>query len=315
VLVSETELFVGIDVSKANLDIAFDSGEAKSVVNDDAGIATLVEDLKKSQPQLVVLEATGGLELAVTAALTVAGISVAVVNPRQVRDLARALGRLAKTDRLDARVLAQFGKAVRPQARPVRDAQSQALEDLVARRRQLVEMLTSEKNRLSMSRRTSASDIRAHIRWLEKRLKKIDQDLNNAIKRSPVWRENDELLQSVPGVGSVVSMTMLANLPELGTLNRKQIAALVGVAPLNRDSGPRRGSRCIWGGRADVRRALYMAVVAAIRCNQAIRAFWQRLRKAGKKPKVALVACMRKLLAILNAMLRFRTQWRGVPAT
>lgn len=307
---NQADVFVGIDVSKATLEVAFEPDkEPKTISNDDNGIAALVKELTNDRPQLVVLEATGGLELAITAALTIADIPVVVVNPRQVRDFAKAVGRLAKTDRLDARILAHFAKAVRPEPRPVRDAESQALEDLVSRRRQIVEMITAEKNRLSMSRRTTASDIRAHIRWLEKRLDNIDEDIAGTIKRSSVWREKDDLLRSVPGVGSVLSMTLLASLPELGTLNRKEVAALVGVAPLNRDSGPRRGTRCIWGGRADVRRSLYMGVVTAIRCNPTIRAFWDRLRKAGKKPKVALVACMRKLLTILNAVLRFRIPW------
>lgn len=309
---SQHELFVGIDVSKATLEVAFEPGRgARVFTNNDAGIASLVTELQRDPPTLVVLEATGGLELAATAALTLAPIPVVVVNPRQVRDFAKATGRLAKTDRLDAQVLAHFAKAVRPAPRPIRNAESQALEDLVARRRQIVEMITAEKNRLSMSRRTTAKDIETHIRWLEKRLERIDNDLSNSLKRSPVWRENDDLLRSVPGVGPVLSVTLLASLPELGVLNRKEIAALVGVAPLNRDSGPRRGTRCIWGGRADVRRSLYMAVVTAIRCNSTIRAFWERLRKAGKRPKVALVACMRKLLTILNAMIRSRRPWQG----
>ncbi len=310
-MTSSLDVYVGIDVSKKQLDLAFepDNG-AKQFSNDDVGIAELVAQLKSPVPRLVVLEATGGLELLVTAALAVAGVPVVVVNPRQVRDFAKAIGRLAKTDQLDARVLALFAKAVQPEPRPVRDAESQALEDFVARRRQIVEMITAEKNRLSMSRRATAQDIEVHIRWLEKRLTKVDSDLHDRLKQSPVWRAKDELLRSVPGVGPVLSVTLMASVPELGKLNRKQIAALVGVAPLNRDSGGRRGTRAIWGGRADVRRALYMASVAAIRCNPVIRDFWQRLRNAGKKPKLALVACMRKLLVTLNAMIRSGAPWR-----
>ncbi len=310
-MTSSLDVYVGIDVSKKQLDLAFepDNG-AKQFSNDDVGIAELVAQLKSPIPRLVVLEATGGLELLVTAALAVAGVPVVVVNPRQVRDFAKAIGRLAKTDQLDARVLALFAKAVQPEPRPVRDAENQALEDFVARRRQIVEMITAEKNRLSMSRRATAQDIEVHIRWLEKRLTKVDSDLHDRLKQSPVWRAKDELLRSVPGVGPVLSVTLLASVPELGKLNGKQIAALVGVAPLNRDSGGRRGTRAIWGGRADVRRALYMASVAAIRCNPVIRDFWQRLRNAGKKPKLALVACMRKLLVTLNAMIRSGAPWR-----
>ncbi len=310
-MASSLDVYVGIDVSKKQLDLAFepDNG-AKQFSNDDVGITALVAQLTSQAPRLVVLEATGGLELSVTAALAVAGVPVVVVNPRQVRDFAKAIGRLAKTDQLDARALAMFGKAVQPEPRPVRDAESQAIEDFVVRRRQIVEMITAEKNRLSMSRRTTGKDIEVHIRWLEKRLAKVDNDLHDRLKQSPVWRAKDELLRSVPGVGPVLSVTLLASLPELGKLDRKQIAALVGVAPLNRDSGGRRGTRTIWGGRADVRRGLYMASVTAIRCNPVIRDFWERLRKAGKKPKLALVACMRKLLVTLNAMLRSGIPWR-----
>ena len=233
-----------------------------------------------------------------------------MVNPRQVREFARATGRLAKTDRLDAQVLARFGEAVKPPVRPLKDEQAQALEALVMRRSQLVTMLTAEKNRRANAPRVIRRSIDEHIRWLEKRLSGFDDELSDLIRATPIWRERDELLRSVPGVGTVLSVTLLAHLPELGTLTRKQIAALAGLAPFNRDSGTLRGSRCIWGGRAQVRRVLYMATVAAIRANPAIRSFYTTLRQRGKHPKPALTACMRKLLVILNAVLRTNTPWQ-----
>ena len=267
--------------------------------------------LKRFGPDdFVILEATGGLEAPVASVLAAAGIAVAIVNPRQVRDFARATGRLAKTDRLDAEVLARFGEAVKPAARPLADEQAAALEALVTRRRQLVEMLTAEKNRRSMAPKVSHRSIDEHIRWLEKRLSGFDEELSTVIRNTPLWRERDELLRSVPCVGQVLSSTLLASLPELGRLDRKQIAALVGLAPFNRDSGSLPGSRCIWGGRAEVRRVLYMATVAGIRSNPAIRTFYLRLRAGGKHAKPALTACMRKLLVILNAMLRTNTHWK-----
>jgi len=250
------------------------------------------------------------LETAVASALAAAGIAVAIVNPRQVRDFARATGRLAKTDRLDAEVLARFGEAVRPEARPLADEHAQALEALVTRRRQLVEMLTAEKNRRTRAPKVLHRSIDEHIRWLEKRLSVFDDELGELIRSTPLWRERDELLRSVPGVGKVLSSTLLAQLPELGTLNRKQIAALAGLAPFNRDSGSMRGSRCIWGGRAQVRRVLYMATVAGVRSNPTIRTFYLRLRTNGKHAKPALIACMRKFLVILNAMLHDKTHWQ-----
>lgn len=308
---SETECFIGIDVCKAQLDVADPSREGRwSVPNDPRGIDALVQRLKALTPTLVVLEATGGLQMPAVAALELAGLPVAVVNPRQARDFAKAVGQLAKTDRIDAAMLARFGQALRPEPRPLKPAQTQALEALVGRRRQLLEMLTAERNRLERAPACLHPDLKVHIRWLEKRLKHIDINLGKAVKATPAWRARDELLRSTPGVGSVLSASLLAQLPELGTLNRRQIAALVGVAPFNCDSGTYRGTRHIWGGRASLRAVLYMATLAAIRCNSTIRAFYERLRGAGKVFKVAITACMRKLLTILNAMVRTNTAWQ-----
>ena len=305
----EMRRFVGIDVAKAALDVFVGSaGTAFTVANDEVGIRDLVSQLVPAD--FVILEATGGLETPVASALAAARIAVAIVNPRQVRDFARATGRLAKTDRLDAEVLAHFGEAVRPAARPLADEQAQALEALVTRRRQLVEMLTAEKNRRARAPKVLHRSIDEHIRWLEKRLLVFDDELGELIRNTPLWRERDELLRSVPGVGKVLSSTLLAQLPELGMLNRKQIAALAGLAPFNRDSGSMRGRRCIWGGRAQVRRVLYMATVAGVRSNPAIRTFYLRLRANGKHAKPALIACMRKFLVILNAMLHHKTHWQ-----
>ena len=302
--------YVGIDVAKAHLDVAVRPDDKQwRVVNDEEGIGTLVSRLEELGPALVVLEATGGLELAVTVALAAAELPVVVVNPRQVRDFARATGRLAKTDRLDAQVIARFGEAVKPTLRPLPNAETQALEAQVARRRQVVAMLTAEKNRLHAARPTVRQEILRHISWLQKSLKRLDADLGEALHHSPLWREQDNLLQSVPGVGPVLSLTLLAELPELGTLDRRQIASLVGVAPLNRDSGTFRGQRTVWGGRARVRAALYMGTLAATRFNPVIKAFYDRLRAANKPTKLALTACMRKLLVILNSMLKRRTHW------
>jgi transposase len=271
--------------------------------------AALGERSRLKPTDFVIVEATGGLETPVASALAAAGIAVAIVNPRQVRDFARATGRLAKTDALDAEILARFGEAVRPQARPLADEQAQALEALVTRRRQWVEMLTAEKNRRANAPKVLHRSIDEHIRWLEKRLSGFDDELGELIRTTPLWRERDELLRSVAGVGKVLSSTLLAHLPELGMLNRKQIAALAGLAPFNRDSGKLRGSRCIWGERAQVRRVLYMAVVAAVRSNPVIKNFYAQLRARGKYPKSALTACMRKLLVILNTMLHNKTHW------
>jgi transposase len=306
----EVKRFVGIDVAKAALDVCIGSeGTAFSIANEEVGIRQLLRALTPAD--FVIMEATGGLEVPIASALASAGLAVAIVNPRQVRDFARATGRLAKTDRLDAQILARFGETVRPAPRPLATEEAQALEALVTRRRQLVEMLTAEKNRRSMAPKVLHRSIDEHIRWLKKRLSGLDEELGTMIRETPLWRERDELLRSVPGVGQVLSSTLLAQLPELGTLNRKQIAALAGLAPFNRDSGALRGSRCIWGGRAEIRRVLYMATVAGIRSNPIIRTFYLQLRARGKHAKRALTACMRKLLVILNAMLRSKTHWQA----
>jgi transposase len=304
-------MFIGIDVAKAQLEFACQpSAETGTVPNDDGGIRELVARCQALAPTLLVLEATGGYEAAVVAALATAGLPVVVANPRQVRDFAKATGRLAKTDALDAQVLALFAERVRPAPRPLPDDAVQALDARLTRRRQLIEMLTAERNRLLVARPAVRRDLQQHIRFLERRLREADDDLHTAVKASPLWRVKDDLLQSVPGVGRVVSLTLLAELPELGRLSHKEIAALVGVAPLNRDSGTLRGKRLVYGGRAPVRAALYMAALVASKCNPVIRAFYQRLRAAGKPAKVALTACMRKLLIILNAIARSGTPWR-----
>lgn len=304
------ECYVGIDVSKQTLDVALGvEGERWTLPYTDGEVKQWVVRLEEVRPHLIVLEATGGLEASLVAALTTQGLSAVVVNPRQVRDFARSVGRLAKTDRLDAGMLALFGERVRPEVRPLKDEETQALEALLQRRRQLVEMLTMERQRLLQANARVRKDVKAHIAWLVRRVKDVDGELGNAIKDSPVWRVKEELLQSVPGVGRVLTLTLLAHLPELGYLNRREMASLVGVAPFNCDSGQWRGRCRIWGGRASVRRVLYMAVVAAIRCNPVIRTFYERLRQAGKPAKVALTACMRKLLTILNAMLRHGSRW------
>ena len=304
-------VYVGIDVAKDWLDVAQRPGGGSwRVSSDETGVVALVERLKGVRPTLVVLEATGGLQIPAVAALAAAGLRTAVVNPRQVRQFAGATGRLAKTDAIDAQVLAQFGEAVRPEVRPLPDAATQELSALVARRRQLIEMLTAEKNRLRVATKKVRPNIEAHIHWLERELLDLDAGLGETIRSSPVWREQDNLLRSVPGVGPVLSFVLLADLPELGKLSRKEIAALVGVAPLNRDSGQFRGRRQVWGGRSHVRTALYMATLVASRYNPAIKSFYQRLLSVGKPKKVALTACMRKLLTILNAMMRHQAPWR-----
>jgi transposase len=302
--------FIGIDVAKAQFEFACrPSGETGSVPNAEEGIRELVAHCQALTPTLIVLEATGGYEAALVAALATVGLPLVVVNPRQVRDFAKATGQLAKTDAIDARVLALFAERVRPQPRALPDEAVQALDALLTRRRQLVEMLTAERNRLLVARAPVRRDLQQHIRFLERRLREADDDLHTAVKASPLWRVKDDLLQSVPGVGRVVSLTLLAELPELGRLSHKEIAALVGVAPLNRDSGTLRGKRLVYGGRAQVRAALYMAALVASKCNPVIRIFYRRLRAAGKPAKVALIACMRKLLTILNAIARDGTPW------
>jgi transposase len=308
--------YVGIDVSKATLEVAVrPSGEAWQSTNDEAGIAALVNRIQALAAQLIVLEATGGLERMVAAALALAELSVAVVNPRQVRNFAKATGRLAKTDAVDAAVLAHFAQALQPTPRPLPDAQSQALAALVERRRQLVSMLTAEKNRLQRALPAVHAKVAAHIAWLEQALAEVDDELDQLLRASPLWRERDQLQRSVPGVGPAVSRTLLAHLPELGQGSVKHLAMLVGLAPLNRDSGAWRGSRAIWGGRQHVRAALYMAALVGVRHNPVLHAFYERLVAGGKPKKVALTACMHKLLTILHAVLRDRTPWTPVHAT
>jgi transposase len=313
-------MFVGIDVSKDRLDVAVHGDSTRlQVGRDEAGLAQLVVGLRSlSAPvRLVVMEATGGYERDVAAALAAAKIPVAVVNARQARDFARALGRLAKTDTVDATVLAAFAEAVKPAAQPIADELSQQLEALLTRRTQLVQMLASEKNRraLFLVQRTSkrgaqvTMSVDEHIEWLEKKIKAIDDEIDTTIKKSPVWREHDDLLRSVPGVGPVTSRVLIGYLPELGTLNRKEIASLVGLAPFNNDSGKRVGKRSIWGGRGYIRSVLFMATVTAVRFNPDLKVFYERLLAAGKVAKVALTAVMRKLIVRLNAMMRSRSRW------
>jgi transposase len=306
----EAEVGVGIDVSKACLDVALGSqGELFSVANDCDGIRIIIQGLSKLSVARVVVEATGGLESAVVAELGLAGLPVVVVNPRQVRDFARAIGQLAKTDSLDARVLALFGERIRPALRPLATEQERELKALVVRRRQVLEMIVAERNRVAGAPKVVQRQLRSHIDWLLKQLHRLDHDLDQALRTSPLWREQEDLLKSVPGVGPVLCATLLSALPELGRLNRKQIAALVGVAPLARDSGTLRGHRMVWGGRGSVRAVLYMSTLVAVRHNPVLSAFYLRLRNAGKPPKVALVAAMHKLLTILNAILKNRTLW------
>jgi transposase len=305
-------LFVGLDVAKHRVDAHLrPTDETLSVAADEAGLATLAQWLQSRTPALVVLEATGGYEISVAAALATVGIPVAVVNPRQIRDFARATGQLAKTDALDARAIALFAEAVHPPARPLATEQAQVLSELVTRRRQLVEMLGAETNRRHQVRdRQLQQRIDAHIQWLRQALAKLEEDLGDSVRSSPVWRERENLLTSVPGIGPVTAFTLIAELPELGLLDRRAIAALAGLAPMNRDSGTLRGRRMITGGRPTVRRALYMATVSALRCNPIIAGFYARLTAHGRPNKVALIAAMRKLLTILNAIVRDRTLWQ-----
>jgi transposase len=305
-------IFVGIDVAKQHLDIHVrPTDERFRLLRDEAGLGNLVERLRPLGPVLVVLEATGGYEVPVAAALGSAGLPVAVANPRQIRDFARATGQLAKTDTLDALIIALFAEAVQPEARPLPTAQAQALGELVARRRQLTDMLGAESNRQQQAHDPRLQRrIATHIRWLTKALAELEADLDDTIRSSPLWRAQDNLLQSVPGVGGVTAFTLIADLPELGHLDRRKIAALVGIAPLNRDSGAWRGRRMIAGGRPTVRCVLYMAALTAIRFNPVIAHFYQRLTAAGRPKKVALIAAMRKLLTMLNAILRDQRPWQ-----
>jgi transposase len=311
------DVFVGIDVSKSRLDVAVrPSGEVWQLSNDEEGFATLVGKLKPLEPQLVVMEATGGYQAPLAAALTVAGVAVAVVNPRQVRDFGRATGQLAKTDALDAEIIARFGEALKPEPRRMPDDETQALQALVMRRRQLVDMIVAETNRLATALKPVRGDIEEHISWMKRRLKDVDDDLYGSLKKSPLWRVKEQILRSAPGIGRVTTCALVAQLPELGSLSARKISALVGVAPFNRDSGTLRGKRATWGGRASVRHTLYMATLTAIRCSPTLGAFYDRLRTAGKPAKVAHVACMRKLLVRLNAMVRSGTAWtEDVPLT
>ena len=306
-----SELFVGIDVSKAELEVALGpEGELETFANAPQGLRDLMAVLQRRSPALVVLEATGGYETSAVIALAAAGIDVAVVNPRWVRDFAKATGQLAKTDRLDAQMLARYAEAIRPQPRALPDELTRELQALVTRRNQLVQMLAAEKNRQGTAAATIRRQIQAHVKWLQKQIARLDDELDQCVRSHPVWQEQEQLLRSVKGVGPVVARCLLAELPELGTLNHKQIAALVGVAPLNCDSGKHQGRRRIWGGRKRVRSMLYMAVLSAVRHNVVIRPFYERLLAAGKLPKVALTACMRKLLVILNAILRTGVAWQ-----
>lgn len=307
---AQESIFAGIDVAKERLDLALrPSGTVRTVAYDAAGISGLVSELQSLEPSAVVLESTGGLELPLASALAAASLPVVVVNPRQVRDFAKATGRLAKTDALDAQIIAHFAEAVRPAIRPLPDSDTQELHSLNARRTQVVEMLVAEKNRLGRAGQAVRPRIRAHVEWLEQELKDLDRGLRDMLRRSPVWREQDDLLRSVPGVGPQLSVTLLADLPELGALGRRQIAALAGVAPMNRDSGTMRGRRTVSGGRGRVRTVLYMGALVASQHNPVIRSFYQRLLAAGKTKKLALTACMRKLLTILNSMMKSGQRW------
>jgi len=310
------ETYVGVDVSKARLDVAIHGGAAWSVAHDPCGLAALVTRLHALAPALVVCEATGGWEGALVTALHAAALPVAVVNPRQARDFARGTGKLAKTDTLDAAALAHFAQAIQPAAQPAPDAATVTLRAVLARRAELVALRAGERSRLALAHAVVARHIDAHCVWLDAAITALDTELAALVEASEAWRARRALLESVPGVGPVLATTLLAALPELGTLSHKQVAALVGVAPLNRDSGTRRGRREIWGGRTAVRGALYMATLAATRCNPVIRAHFQQLRERGKAFKVAMVACMHKLLTILNAMMKEQTPWHpGVPTT
>jgi len=303
-------VFIGIDVSKAHLDVAIHgSSEVRRVRNDEKGIEELVSEFLDVRPTLVVLEATGGFEMPVAVALAAVQVPLVIVNPRQTRDFARSTGQLSKTDAIDAHGLALFAARVRPEVRELPSEEAQELDALVSRRRQIVGMLTQEKNRLGFALGPVQKGIRKHITWLERQLSDVDADLDARIRKSPVWASKSDLLQSVPGVGPNLSRTLIAELPELGTLTHKQIAALVGVAPRARDSGKFRGKRMIWGGRAPVRTALYLSVWSASRWNPVIRLFYDRLRAQGKPPRVAQTACMRKLITILNAMVRDGRFW------
>jgi transposase len=308
---TEEEVFIGIDISKTQMDVAvWDQKETWEFSNEATGRRELVEKAKELKPSLIVIEASGGIEQPIVAELYVEKIPVTIVNPTRVRNFARSTGQLAKTDKLDAKLIAHFAQAVRPQVRPLRTAEQEHLNALVTRRRQVVQILTAEKNRRFTTYSTLRKRLQQHIEWLNAELEALDEEIEQYIQESPSWRKNAKLLRSVPGVGPVTAATLLAELPELGTRNRQQIAALVGVAPLNKDSGKMRGKRRVFGGRAPVRRALYMAALVATRVNPIIRSFYEHLIAQGKEKKVALTACMRKLLVILNSMIRTQQTWR-----
>lgn len=309
--VKMSKVYAGIDISKEFLDMAIlPSGEIKRYANDERGIENLASRLKRFSVLLVVMEPTGGLEAPLAAALTLEGINIAVVNARQIRDYAKARGKLAKTDKLDAIIMAEFAAVIKPPVREFRDEETEDIKAIVSRRRQLLEMLKAENNRLAIARKSLKPNILDHIEYLKKEIADWDRDLRERIEDSPIWRVKDNLLQSIPGVGKVLSATLLAELPELGKLNRRQIAALVGVAPFNRDSGLMRGKRSVWGGRASVRAVLYMAALVSTRFNPVIKSFYQRLLEKGKAKKVAIVACMRRLLTIMNAILKTKKAWQ-----
>lgn len=308
----KSNVFIGVDVSKERLDVAVrPSGEHNSFTNDEAGIAQMTDCLGRLSPEMILFEATGGWQMNAVNALAARRLPVVIINPRQVRDFAKATGQLAKTDTIDAGILAHFAEAVRPEIRELKPLEARKLEALNTRRRQIVEMLTAERNRLITAPEWTRPDIEEHIAILKKRLAAINKDIDKLIRQSPLWREKDKILKSFPGVGPVTASTMLSDLPELGTLNPKAIAALVGVAPLNCDSGNYQGRRKIWGGRACVRSLLFMCAKTAVRCNPGIRGFYERLIGAGKLRKVALTACMHKILIILNAMIRDQVCWRA----
>lgn len=304
------DTFVGIDIAKDSLDLCIEPGtEVLHLAYDDKGIAQVVKRMAHVAPNLIVMEATGGLEMRLASELAAKGLPVAVINPRQARDFAKATGQLAKTDMVDAAVLASFARAIRPAVRPLKDADTRDLDDLVTRRRQLIDMRVQETLRLGTASKVQRKSVAAHIAWLDKRIGDLDDDLTKRLRASEAWRAKDDLLQGIPGVGAVTSLTMLAKCPELGELNRREIAALVGVAPRANDSGKHRGKRFVWGGRADIRAVLYMSTISAIRCNSEIKAFAARLKQAGKPAKVVIVACMRKLLTIMNAIIKTNAQW------
>jgi transposase len=316
IMENKREIYIGIDVCKAWLDVdGYPESHRKRLANDEAGHLALIEFLRPIMPKCVILEATGGMEFPVASALVSAGIRCFIVNPRQARDYAKGIGLLAKTDQVDAFALARFGEGAKPTPRPLKSEELCQLEEILTRRRQLVEMVTAEGNRKAKASHKMAKEIDEHLDWLKRRIKVADTDLSESIKKSPIWQAKADLLKSIPGVGKVTINTLLAELPELGALNRKEIAALVGICPFNRDSGSHRGRRRIWGGRASVRAVLYMAALTATRRNPVIQAFYQKLLAAGKMKKVALVACMRKLLTTMNTMVQNNTHWTAPAET